>query len=139
MSTLVADFIEQSKLELATLEANNWDLAVPVMQALVALVDFETLVPQRINGEQQSALNGAVANLTLSMIDPVTAKVEPLTTEQQQALINVGYNGTPQSTTENADVDDLTDFIDAIDVDDIISDIDVDALTDELNDLLDDI
>lgn len=139
MSNLVGNFINQTKPELNALEAENPDLAIAVMQALVALAEYETVQPQRITAEQMRELENGVAMLSLSVIDPKTKAVTPLTIEQEQALANQGYNGTPESTTEDVDIDDIADALNDLDIDDILGEINLDDLEDDLDDLLDSI
>lgn len=139
MSNLVGNFINQTKPELKALEVENPDLAIAVMQALVALAEYETVQPQRITAEQMRELENGVAMLSLSVIDPKTKAVTPLTIEQEQALANQGYNGTPESTTEDVDIDDIADALNDLDIDDILGEINLDDLEDDLDDLLDSI
>lgn len=139
MSNLVGNFIDQTKPELKALEQENPDLAIAVMQALTALAEYETVQPQRITAEQMRELENGVAMLSLSVIDPKTKAVTPLTLEQEQALANQGYNGTPESTTEDVEIDDIADALNDLDIDDILGEINLDDLEDDLDDLLDSI
>lgn len=134
MSNLVGDFIEKTKPELGALETSDPDLAIAVMQALAALAEYETVVPQRISDDQKSQIDNETAMLSLAAIDPVSKAITPLTLEQEQALANRGYNGTPESTTEDDDMDDIMNLIDAMAED--TQDIDLDSLDDDLEDLL---
>lgn len=133
MSNLVTAFIDKSKSDIEALASDNPALGNAVMQALVALADFEKLVPQRESSENASAVDEALARMTLLTIDP-DQRPKPLSTQQQQALQNQGYNGTSQSTTEDDDIDPIDAILDAI-PDDIL-DINIDDLEDDMKDLL---
>jgi len=139
MSNLVGEFIDQTKPELKALEQENPDLAIAVMQALTALAEYETVEPQRISADQKRELENGVAMLSLSAIDPTTKAITPLSLEQEQALANRGYNGTPESTTEDVEIDDIADALNDLDIDDILGEINLDDLEDDLDDLLDSI
>ena len=139
MSNLVGEFIDQTKPELKALEQENPDLAIAVMQALTALAEYETVQPQRISEDQKRELENGVAMLSLSAIDPTTKTITPLSLEQEQALANRGYNGTPESTTEDVEIDDIADALNDLDIDDILGEINLDDLEDDLDDLLDSI
>lgn len=139
MSNLVGQFIDETKAELSVLEQENPDLAIAVMQALTALAEYESVQPQRISEDQKQELENGIALLSLSVIDPTTKAVTPLTTEQQQALQNQGYNGKPESTTDDLDIDDIVGALNDIDIDQILGDINIDDLDEDLDDLLDSI
>jgi len=139
MSNLVGQFIDDTKAELSVLEKENPDLAIAVMQALTALAEYESVQPQRISENQKQELDNGIALLSLSVIDPTTKAVTPLTTEQQQALQNQGYNGTPESTTDDLDIDDIVGALKYINIDQILGEINIDDLDEDVNDLLDSI
>ena len=139
MSNLVGQFIDETKAELSVLEKENPDLAIAVMQALTALAEYESVQPQRISENQKQELDNGIALLSLSVIDPTTKAVTPLTTEQQQALQNQGYNGTPESTTDDLDIDDIVGALKYINIDQILGEINIDDLDEDVNDLLDSI
>lgn len=136
MSNLVGQFIDETKAELTVLEKENPDLAIAVMQALTALAEYESVQPQRISEDQKQELENGIALLSLSVIDPTTKAVTPLTTEQQQALQNQGYNGKPESTTDDIDIDDIVKTVNEIDIDDILGEIKLEDLDKDIDDLL---
>ena len=136
MSNLVGQFIDETKAELTVLEKENPDLAIAVMQALTALAEYEAVQPQRISADQKRELDNGIALLSLSVIDPTTKAITPLTTEQQQALQNQGYNGKPESTTDDIDIDDIVKTVNEIDIDAILGEIKLEDLDKDIDDLL---
>lgn len=136
MSNLVGQFIEEAKGGLQALTEENPELSTAVMRALITLAEYEAVVPQEVTAEQEVELQNAFANTLLASIEPQKLTMQVLTEEQQRALENRAYAGTPESTTEDDEIDEITAALNELEIDDVLEGLDLDNLDEDVEDLL---